>query len=99
MFVQMCVHVTVYSAAACLALYWRKGSQQGHDRFKSLNIKRHDVGPFQKIHQSATEIVCVCLSLVCKTPMLHDPRCEKTVLRGFQAVQLQKMARGLKFRI
>ena len=44
MFVQMCVNVTVYSAAACLALYSHKGSQQGHDRFESLNIKRHDVG-------------------------------------------------------
>ena len=26
---------------------------------------------FSKIHQSATEIVCVCLSQVCKTPMLY----------------------------
>ena len=26
---------------------------------------------FSKIHQSAIEIVCVCLSQVCKTPMLY----------------------------
>ena len=42
---------------------------------------------------------------VCPYKFIFEPRCEKISLRGFpsrsdtnQAVQLQKMARGLKFR-
>ena len=35
------------------------------------------------------------------TEKILEPRCEKTGIRGFRPgpVQLQKMARGLKFRI
>ena len=41
-----------------------------------LYIKRHDVGPFSKIHPFATEVVRGCLSQVCKTPMLYHFKAE-----------------------
>ena len=48
--------------------------------------------------------VKLCLPGLCRCPILYEPRCEKTSLRGFptrsdtnRAVQPQKIARGLKF--